>query len=278
MAYAQPPAKSTLKLTPFKAATSDQAIQDLQTLIKLAPLGPHTYENSQSDARYGVNYDFMSKARDRWLNGYDWRKAEARINSFPNFTTQIESEGQTYTVQFLALFSSSARAVPITFLHGWPGSILEFLDLLDVLKSKYPDPASLPYHVIVPSLPGYGYSSGPPLDRDWAVEDMAAILNKLMVGLGFGDGYVAQGGDIGSFTSRELAASHVACKAIHLNFCSMPKPKAVQEGEESEAELKGLKRYHDFTTVGNAYAREHGTRPSTIGFVLSSSPIALFAW
>ena len=88
---------------------------------------------------------------------------------------------------------------------------------MDVLRKKY-TPETLPYHVVVPSLPGYAYSSGPPLDKDWRVEDMARIIDKLMVGLGFGDGYVSQGGDIGSFVSRVLGATAPSCKAVHSEF------------------------------------------------------------
>ena len=93
------------------------------------------------------------------------------------------------------------------------GTFLEFLGVLDVLKKKY-TAENLPFHVIVPSLPGYGYSSGPSLSKDWTVEDMARVINKLMLGLNL-KGYVAQGGDIGSFCGRVLAAEYDACKALH---------------------------------------------------------------
>lgn len=98
-------------------------------------------------------------------------------------------------------------------LHS-AGTILEFLGVLDVLCEKY-TPETLPFHVIVPSLPGYGYSSGPPLDRDFTTENCAAVLDKLMVGLGFGDGYISQGGDIGSFLTRILVVTSDSCKTGH---------------------------------------------------------------
>jgi microsomal epoxide hydrolase len=94
------------------------------------------------------------------------------------------------------------------------GTILEFLGTLDILVKKY-TPDTLPFHVVVPSLPGYGYSSGPPLDRDFTTENAAAFLDDLMVGLGFGDGYISQGGDIGSFLTRVLAVTSDHCKAAH---------------------------------------------------------------
>lgn len=96
----------------------------------------------------------------------------------------------------------------------YKGSFLEFEGILSLAKKKY-SPSELPYHLIVPSLPGYGYSSGPSLKTDWRVEDIAVVIDNLMVGLGFGDGYISQGGDIGSFVTRILAAQHDSCKGAH---------------------------------------------------------------
>ena len=125
------------------------------------------------------------------------RAAEAEINAFPNFALPIGHKGNTYNTHFLALFSARPDAVPLLFLHGWPGSILEFLPLLRLLTSKY-DPSTLPYHVIVPSLPAYAFSSPPPIHRDFRLED-AASIDTLMVSLGFGTtGYIVQGGDVGA--------------------------------------------------------------------------------
>lgn len=146
-----------------------------------------------------------------------------------------------------------------------------------MLNSKY-DENSLPFHVIVPSLPGYCYSNGPPLDRNFTVEDIAKVMDKLMRGLGF-DAYVAQGGDIGSFVTRVLAVTSPACKAAHINLCIGVFPDDDNELKGLSAkDQKAVSRAGDFANLGSAYAREHGTRPSTIGLVLSSSPIALLAW
>jgi microsomal epoxide hydrolase len=180
-----------------------------------------------------------------------------------------------FDIHFAALFSQKQDAIPITFLHGWPGSFLEFLDVMAVVMKKYSS-QDLPYHIIVPSLPGYALSSGPPLDKDFKVEDIARIIDKLMVGLGFGKGYVGQGGDIGSLTCRPLA-QYPSCKAIHLNFNLMGRPD-VLDSEVSTAEKRALERANNFRERGSAYSLDHGTRPATIGFVLQSSPVALFAW
>lgn len=217
--------------------------------------------------------------KDHWLNKYDWRKTEDHINSFPNFTASIKArDGDTYSVHFAALFSEKPDAVPICLLHGWPGSFLEFLHFLNVARSKY-SAQDLPYHYIVPSLPGYTYSSGPSITKEWNNEDMAYVMNELMVGLGFSDGYIAHGGDIGSFLSRIMAVRYDACKAIHLNFCLMAsEPEGINASDVTADEAENLKRLAAFGTTGNAYAKEHGTKGGTIGLALSASPLALLCW
>jgi microsomal epoxide hydrolase len=150
---------------------------------------------------------------------------------------------------------------------------------VSIFKKRY-TPQELPYHFIIPSLPGYAFSSTPPLQKDWNLTDSARLMNKLMVGLGFGSGYAVQGGDIGSYTSRIMAAKHDSCKAMHLNFCVIPYPEntAGVSLPLEETEKEGLDRGDTFGKTGTAYALEHATRPATIGFVLSSSPLALLAW
>jgi microsomal epoxide hydrolase len=185
-----------------------------------------------------------------------------------------------FNVHFTALFSSKPDAIPIAFFHGWPGSFLEFLPLMDHLRSKY-TPETLPYHIIAPSLPGFGLSSDPPLDRDWKTADTSRIMHKLLVALGFGStGYLVQGGDIGSFVARNLAAHYAECKGMHVNFMYVAdiESKSSPSDTLSATEKRGVDRMHTFMTSGRAYAIEHGTKPSTIGLVLSSSPLAQLAW
>jgi microsomal epoxide hydrolase len=116
-------------------------------------------------------------------------------------------------MHFTGLFSKKPDAVPLVMVHGWPGSFLEFLKILSILKNRY-TPERLPYHVIIPSLPGFTFSSKPPMERDFSMQDSTRIINTLMVQLGFGSGYVAQGGDFGSLVSRELATNYEECKGM----------------------------------------------------------------
>jgi pimeloyl-ACP methyl ester carboxylesterase len=212
-------------------------------------------------------------------------KEEDRINSFPNFKTKItDDDGSAYDIHFVALFSSKQDAIPIAFFHGWPGSFLEFLPLMDLIRNKY-TPDTLPYHIIAPSLPGYAFSSDPLLEKNWRCEDTSRVMHKLMLSLGFGStGYLAQGGDIGSFVARQIATTYAECKGMHVNFMFTQDISAKIQSKSysvealTEVEKKGITRMEEFVNVGSAYAFMHGTKPSTIGLVLSSSPIAQLAW
>ena len=181
------------------------------------------------------------------------------------------------SLHFVALFSERKDAIPILLLHGWPGSFLEFLPILSIIKSRYTS-STLPYHLIIPSLPGYAFSQTPPLDHDFQIQDIARFMNQLMLDLGFRAGYAVQGGDIGSKVARVLAAEHEACKAVHLNFGIMPEPAGADSSLITPAEKIGLQRAEEFISTGSAYALLHATRPSTISFALASNPLSLLAW
>jgi len=278
------PGSAQQQPTPFDLHVDEEKLQDFKTLLKLSPVAKDTFENKQNEGghgKFGVSRKWIADAKKEWLEGFDWRKEEEHINSFPNFKTAIQDDdGGTYNVHFVALFSQKADAIPIAFYHGWPGSFLEFLPLMDLLRKKY-TPDNLPYHIIAPSLPGFAMSSDPPLEKDWRVADTARIMHKHLLSLGFGStGYLVQGGDIGSRVAREMAAAYAECKGLHLNFTygSDMKSYSAPDDKISEAEKKGLDRMDEFMEVGRAYAIEHETRPSTIGLVLSSSPIAQLAW
>ncbi|XXG96447.1 hypothetical protein Hte_002730 [Hypoxylon texense] len=275
-AFARLPTAAKTQPTPFIASTPESDLNEFRVLLKLSKIGKETYENTQQDRKYGITSDWLAKAKTQWEK-FDWRKVEDDINSFPNYTTKIEESGDTFDIHFVALFSERIDATPILMLHGWPGSFLEFLPILKLLKAKY-TPQTLPYHIVVPSLPGYAYSSPPPLHRDFKLENCAEIMDKLMVGLGFSDGYVVQGGDVGSTVARILGAAQPRAKAVHLNFCIVPDPGHVPEADVSEAEKAGLLRGQKFLRLDSSYALQHATKPGTTGLALAASPLALLAW
>ncbi|KAK6384931.1 hypothetical protein LTS17_002494 [Exophiala oligosperma] len=274
------PHRPSIEVSPFTVKVPEAELTAFHNLLRLSKLGPRTYENTSANGKFGVTYDWMSKAKEHWQDVFDWRSIESRINAFPNFIAQVpDDDGSIHQIHFVGLFSKRKDAVPVMFIHGWPGSFMEFLDILTLLRKRY-TPDELPYQVIVPSLPGYAFSSTPPVDRNWILEDSARLLHKLMCGLGFEAGYVLQGGDIGSYTARIMAAMYDSCKALHLNFCVVPQPDPTIHGKLplEDFEKKGLEWGDRFAKFGFAYALEHATRTSTIGFTLSSSPLALLAW
>ena len=212
--YSQLPKNAAVAPEPFRLHVEDQAIEEFHTLLRLSKIGPVTWENQQQDRRFGITHEWLSKAKDEWLNRFNWRAQEERINSFPNFKTKVNDERGSFDVHFVALFSSKVDAIPIICMHGWPGSFLEFLPMMALLREKY-TPETLPYHIIVPSLPGYTLSGGPPLDGDFETIDTARILNSLMRDLGFANGYLAHGGDVGSTVAQLMAMQFKECKARH---------------------------------------------------------------
>jgi microsomal epoxide hydrolase len=148
------------------------------------------------------------------------RKQEAWINSFPQFKTSVTDEdGSQYDIHFAALFSKKSDAIPILLLHGWPGSFLDFLPILDLLKNKY-TAETLPYHIVVPSLPGWAYSSIP--EKNVTIDDVSRVINLLASGLGF-EKYIAHGGDIGCLVAKVLGGSYPACKGVTVSTPFLPR-------------------------------------------------------
>ncbi|PVH81183.1 alpha/beta-hydrolase [Cadophora sp. DSE1049] len=271
------PSNALAQPTSFTVSIPETQLADFKALLKLSRIPPATFESLQEDGKYGVTHKWLTEAKQYWLEKFDWRACETHMNSFPHFTIPITDGPSTFTIHFVTFFSQRADATPILLLHGWPGSFLEFLPILSLLKARY-TPETLPYHFVVPSLPGYAFSSPPPLDRDFRIEDVARVMNALMVDLGFGKGYVVQGGDIGSKVARVIAAEYDSCVAAHLNFGIMPEPPSIDTSSYTRLEKAGLLRAQEFSRIGSAYALEHATFPSTISFTVSASPLSLLAW
>ncbi|KAF4951269.1 hypothetical protein FSARC_12968 [Fusarium sarcochroum] len=169
---------------------------------------------------------------------------------------------------------------PLTYENGVKqGPLLTSIGcLIELVVSRY-KPETLLFHLIVPSLPGYAFSDGPPLDRDFGLKDAARVMDKLMVELGFGSGYLAQGGDVGSMIAMLLSANFETCKALHVTYLAHdPADLPGSLVDVTEEEKQHLERAKEWRKTGMGYALEQSTRPATIGLALSANPLALLAW
>ncbi|KAL2373912.1 hypothetical protein RJ035_004335 [Blastomyces gilchristii] len=284
--YTTLPSTATKRPEPFQVSIPEQQLSEFKTLLKLSKIPVPTYESLQEDGKFGISHKWLVETKKYWEEEFDWRKTEEYINSFPNFMTTVNlpaGGNEEFKIHFVALFSQKADAIPIAILHGWPGSFFEHLPLLTLMKEKY-TPQTLPYHLIVPSLPGYAFSSAPPLTRNFDQNDVAKIMHQLMVDLGFkSSGYLVQGGDIGSMVARRMSEFYDACKGFHINFyptptITSPPDGIATDGSLTDSERAGMQRAELWKRTGNAYSMAHGTRPSTIGLLLGTSPLALLAW
>ncbi|CAK7217464.1 hypothetical protein SCUCBS95973_003161 [Sporothrix curviconia] len=269
-------------VTAWSVSIPQETLDNLITLLKATPLAPATYENSLPDRQrtLGVWRDWITATKEHWQTRFSWRAQEEYINSFPHFKAHVvDDELGPFDIHFAGLFSQRSDALPILCLHGWPGCFVEFLGILDMLRTRY-TPATLPYHLVVPSLPGYAFSSSPPIDRNMESDSAARILNQLMTTCLGLESYMIQGGDLGVRIGRVVAANYPeSCKAIHLNTSPMPPPELTNKSSPiSASEQAGLDRHVLFKQTGSPYAYAHATRPSTVGLMLSSSPVALLAW
>jgi microsomal epoxide hydrolase len=268
---------------PFTLSVPNREVHRFNALADVAEIAPPTWYTTHAipeNGTYGVSRDWLLNAQETIVEDYNWRAHEKYYNRFPQYKINITtpSDGQLFEMHFAALFSKQQNAIPITFLHGWPGAWLEFVGVMDLLVQKY-TPETLPYHVVVPSIPDYGLSKRPHEDRELTMEAASEASNQLMVDLGF-DAYVAQGGDVGAFLAQVMCGVYDECKAFHLNmyFMTAEQSAAVADIPITTEEQARLDQAAAWAQTGSAYAAEHGTRPSTITLVLSTNPLAMLVW
>jgi pimeloyl-ACP methyl ester carboxylesterase len=224
----------------------------------------------------GVPTGYLRELADYWAKGYDWRAHEAALNAHAQFITTINGA----SVQFLHLRSAQPDATPLLLLHGWPGSIVEFLDMIGPLTDPAAhggDPADA-FHLVIPSLPGYGFS-GPLTETGWTDGRSAAALAELMDRLGY-DRYGVQGGDVGAFIAPligRMAPGRVI--GVHVNaLVTFPSGDPAEMAALTGAERARLAAMEKWQQQSSAYLQAQGTRPQTIGQALTDSPSGLLAW
>ena len=224
----------------------------------------------------GVPTAYLRELATYWATGYDWQVQEAALNAYPQFLTTIDGA----TVHFLHVRSAEPNARPLLLLHGWPGSIVEFLDLIGPLTNPAAhggDPADA-FHLVIPSLPGYGFS-GPLTQAGWTDGRTAAALAELMARLGY-DRYGVQGGDVGAFIAP-LIGSLVPDRVtgVHLNaLVTVPTGDPADMAAMTEADRGRLAAMQEWQQNSGAYMQVQGTRPQTIAHALTDSPAGLLAW
>ena len=224
----------------------------------------------------GVALSYLKDLVEYWRTGYDWRVHEAKLNDYPQFTTTIDGQN----VHFLHVRSPEPDATPLMLIHGWPGSVVEFLEVIGPLtdpRAHGGDPAGA-FHLVIPSLPGHGFST--PLSAPgWTHGRMAKALTELMGRLGY-ERYGIQGGDAGAFIAPEmgrLGPDHVI--GVHLNaLVTFPSGDPAEMAGLTEAEQERLAHHRHFRNEMMGYAQIQGTRPQTLAYSLTDSPAGQFAW
>jgi microsomal epoxide hydrolase len=267
----------TSEITPFRIEVPQAAIDDLR-----ARLANTRWPDQPADAgwRLGAPVDYVRELAEHWRTAFDWRAQEERINGFPQFTTTIDGTN----VHFLRVVSPEPEAPPVLLTHGWPGSIIEFLDIIGPLtdpRAYGGDPADA-LTVVVPSIPGYGFS-GPTRSADWGPDRIARAFAELMTRLGY-PRFGAHGSDWGATISRELATQFPErLLGIHV---TMPASAVVRSeadleglsGAELEKASRSLAKGTKFSREGTGYAILQATKPQTLAYGLHDSPVGQLAW
>lgn len=251
-------------MTPFPIAVAQADLDDLRRRLDS---GRFPAELPDSGWDYGTEQGFLRSVVDRWRDGYDWRATEAELNEWGSSITTAAGQ----RVHLLHARSDDADAIPLVLVHGWPGSIVEFLDVLPLLRERF--------HVVVASMPGYGFS-GPTTERGVDVAKVAAAVADVMGQLGY-DRCLAQGGDWGALVVRHLGQHHAPqVAAIHTNmlFAPFDGDGADTMTGVTESELAAIVSSAQRITDGTAYMEIQSTRPHSLGFGLDDSPLGLAGW
>ncbi|GAA0610188.1 epoxide hydrolase [Kribbella sandramycini] len=263
-------------IKPFRIEIPQSALDDLAAKLAATRL-PTPLPGDDWDT--GVPVGYLSSLIEYWRTEYDWRAAEAELNAFPQYTTEIEGQ----QIHFLHVTSAEPGALPLLLTHGWPGSIVEFLDLIGPLTDPvaHGGDAADAFHVVIPSLPGFGFS-GPVSEGGWTADRIGRVWAELMRRLGY-TRYGVQGGDIGGAVSPEVARAdreHVV--GVHTNGGPGPMPTLPLPPGELETmtplEQDRIARIQTFLQTEFGYISIQSTRPQTIGYALVDSPAGQLAW
>jgi pimeloyl-ACP methyl ester carboxylesterase len=254
-------------IRPYVANTPQLMLDDLKTRLQ-STRWPD--EITGSGWTLGSNLSYMKELADYWLNTFNWQKVESEINAYKNFITNIDG----LDVHFLHIKGNGKRNIPLLITHGWPGSFLEMMKLIPLLTAK----GDLSFDLVIPSVIGFGFS-GKSNNAGCNSEFVADLWQRLMARLGY-QHYGAQGGDIGSGISTWLARKYPdSVIGLHLNFISGSYKPFTKENEELSEEVQVFQKYAStWSAREGAYAQLHSTKPITLAYGLTDSPIGLLAW
>jgi pimeloyl-ACP methyl ester carboxylesterase len=261
----------TTAIEPFRIEASDEQLSDLRRRLR-ATRWPE--RETVDDWSQGIPLAYVQDVCAYWADKYDWRAREARLNRFPGFRTPIDG----LRIHFLHVRSPHADALPLVITHGWPGSVVEFHKVIEPLANPtaHGGEARDAFHVVCPSLPGYGFSDKP-ARAGWKAERIARAWSELMARLGYAR-YAAQGGDWGALVTTAIGLQdRERCAGIHLNMPIAP-PDPATMNELTEAEQAALASMQHYERWDSGYSKQQSTRPQTLGYGLLDSPAGLAAW
>jgi epoxide hydrolase len=263
---------ATKDVTPFKVHVPQAALNDLKKKLANARWPD---KEPVTDWSQGVPLAKAQSLVEYWRTRYDWRLVESTLNGLPQFRAQIDGLG----IHFIHVRSKHESALPIILTHGWPGSVLEFLQVIEPLvdPTAHGGKADEAFHVVIPSLPGFGFSDKP-TQPGWRLPRIADAWAALMARLGYSH-YVAQGGDFGAGVSSWMAKQRPSgLAAIHLNLPILFPPPPPPPGGYTAAEQAALSQLGKYASDASGYASIQGTRPQTLGYGLADSPVGQAMW
>jgi pimeloyl-ACP methyl ester carboxylesterase len=259
-------------IRPFSVEIPDEALEDLHRRVAAVRLPARELVDDRSQ---GVQLATIQALARYWTGEYDWRRCEASLNALPQFKTEIDGED----VHFIHVKSRQEDALPLIVTHGWPGSVIELLEVVGPLTdpTAHGGDAKDAFHLVLPSLPGYGFSAAP-TQQGWYAGRFAEAWGKLMPRLGY-TRYVAQGGDVGAAVTDAMGRQAPAgLIGIHTNLFVPGLAGTDPFPKNTEEERAAVEQGATFRATGFGYFLEQATRPQTIGYALLDSPIALAAW
>lgn len=259
------------QIRPFTLNVAQPHLDDLKTRIAQTRWAER---ETVDDWSQGAPLDAVKDLAGYWRKDYDWRRCEARLNALGQFVTEIDG----LDIHFLHVRSPHPEAMPLVITHGWPGSVIEFMGVIEQLADpvKFGGRAEDAFHVVAPSLPGFGFSAKP-AQKGWGVEQIARAWGQLMALLGY-TRWVAQGGDWGSAVTTSIGVQRLTgCVGIHLNM-PIGRPEAEDLENPTPAELKALAALKYYQDWDSGYSTQQRTRPQTVGYGLVDSPVGLAAW